>query len=209
MEAEGLIDNPSAWVEAYGDALFRYAQLRVNNQALAEDLVQETFLAAIKGRAQFRGGSTVKTWLTGILKNKVIDHYRKKNRTESLQAAAAFYEKEEGELFSSDGHWNYQSDRLPADWSPEQVLKTDRREFMASFHACAAKLPERIRQVFILRELEGVSSPEICSQMQISQQNLWTILHRARMALRDCLQATFLADGTTLPPKASRQAARN
>ena len=195
MPTESSALDPTTWVDAYGDALYRFAYLRVNNQALAEDLVQETFLAAIKAKDNFRGGSSVKTWLTGILKNKVIDYYRKKNRSESLQATAAFFEKEESEMFSSDGHWNYQDANVPAAWSPEQVLAADRREFMKSFHACAAKLPERIRQVFVLREVDGVSSPEICETMQISQQNLWTMLHRARNALRTCLQKTFIADG--------------
>ncbi|MGF1453186.1 MAG: sigma-70 family RNA polymerase sigma factor [Opitutales bacterium] len=198
MSSEAAALNPAQWVDNYGDALYRYAYLRVNNEALAEDLVQETFLAAMRAKDKFRGGSSAKTWLTGILKNKVIDYYRKKNRSESLQAAAEFYEKEESELFSSDGHWNYQNSNVPADWSPEQVLSADRREFMKHFHACARKLPERIRRVFMMRELDGLSSPEICEQMEISQQNLWTMLHRARMALRDCLQKSFTqTDGSS------------
>lgn len=198
MSSDPSIDEPTQWLDAYGDALYRFAFVRVNNRALAEDLVQETFLAALKARDRFRGGSSVKTWLTGILKNKVIDYYRKKNRSESLQAAAEFYEKEESEMFSSDGHWNYQNVNVPADWSPEQVLTADRREFMRSFYACAEKLPERIRRVFIMREIDGIASPEICEQMDISQQNLWTMLHRARMALRNCLQKTFVSDGERL-----------
>ena len=199
MASEEPANDPATWVEAHGDALFRFALTRVNNRAVAEDLVQETFLAALKSRERFRGGSTVKTWLTSILKHKVIDHYRKKNRAESLQAAAEFYEREEGELFSADGHWNFDNPNVPAAWSPEQVLSADRSEFMASFHACARKLPERIRQVFLMRELDGTSSPEICETMGISQQNLWTMLHRARMALRACLQRQFLQDGHARP----------
>lgn len=185
--------DPSSWVDAYGDALYRFALYRVSNASIAEDLVQDTFLAAMKAKERFSGKSSVKTWLTGILKNKVIDYYRKKDRTQSLQAAAEFYEREESELFSEDGHWNYDHPNVPSDWSPQQVQKLDRKEFMAQFYECADKLPERIRQVFIMREIDGVTSPEICETMGISQQNLWTILHRARMALRDCLQKRYFA----------------
>ncbi len=184
--------DPSKWVDAYGDALFRFAYFRVNNEALAEDLVQDTFLAAMKAKDRFSGRSSVKTWLTGILKNKVIDHYRKKNRTQSMSELAAFFEKEESELFSEDGSWDYQKGAVPSDWSPEQFEKLDRSEFMQHFHACASKMPEKIRQVFIMREIDGVSSPEICEQLDITPQNLWTILHRARMALRQCLEKNFL-----------------
>lgn len=185
--------DPSSWVDAYGDALYKFAYFRVNNAALAEDLVQETFLAAIKGKDRFSGKASVKTWLTGILKNKVVDYYRKKNRTQSMQDTAAFFEREEAELFSEDGHWNYDNPNIPADWSPAQVEKMDRKEFMQQFYRCADQLPEKIRTVFILREVDGVTSADICEQLDISPQNLWTILHRARMALRGCLQKNFFA----------------
>ncbi|MBC2594296.1 sigma-70 family RNA polymerase sigma factor [Ruficoccus amylovorans] len=189
--------DPADWVDEYGDALYRFAFFRVNNAALAEDLVQDTFLAAMKARDNFSGRSSVKTWLTGILKNKIIDHYRKKNRTQSMSELAGFYEKEEGELFSQDGAWNLGSGHAPGDWTPEAVQKLDRAEFMQHFHACASKLPERIRQVFLLREIDGMPSPEICERMDITPQNLWTILHRARMALRQCLEENFLGKSNT------------
>lgn len=184
--------DPNKWVDDYGDALFRFAYFRVNNQALAEDLVQDTFLAAMKAKERFSGRATVKTWLTGILKNKIIDYYRKKNRTQSMSEMADFFEKEESELFSEDGSWDYNNSSIPSDWSPEAVKNLDRAEFMQHFHTCASKLPDKIRQVFIMREVDGTPSPEICEQLDITPQNLWTILHRARMALRQCLEKNFL-----------------
>ncbi len=184
--------NPSSWVDAYGDALYRFALFRVNNAALAEDLVQDTFLAAMKAKDRFSGRASVKTWLTGILKNKIIDHYRKKDRMRSMSEIANFYEREEADLFSEDGHWNYDNPSIPQEWSPAQVDKLDRSEFMEHFYRCADKLPEKIRQVFIMREVDGFSSPEICEQLDITPQNLWTILHRARMALRGCLEQNYL-----------------
>lgn len=184
--------DPGTWVDAYGDALYRFALFRVNNSALAEDLVQDTLLAAMKAKERFSGRSSVKTWLTGILKNKIIDHYRKKDRMRSMSEMATFYEREEAELFSEDGHWNYDNPSAPKTWSPAQVEKLDRSEFMEHFHKCAEKLPEKIRQVFIMREIDGISSPEICEQLDITPQNLWTILHRARLALRGCLEQNYL-----------------
>lgn len=183
--------DPSTWVDEYGDSLYKFAYFRVNNTALAEDLVQETFLAAIKGKDRFTGKASVKTWLTGILKNKVIDYYRKKNRTQSMQETANFFEREEGDLFSDDGSWNFDNPNIPSDWSPAQVEKMDRKEFMQQFYLCSEKLPEKIRTVFIMREVDGVTSAEICEQLEITPQNLWTILHRARLALRQCLEKNF------------------
>ncbi|GHC10845.1 sigma-70 family RNA polymerase sigma factor [Cerasicoccus arenae] len=186
--------DPATWVDAYGDALYKFAYFRVNNTALAEDLVQETFLAAIKGKDRFSGKASVKTWLTGILKNKVIDYYRKKNRTQSMQETAAFFEREEADLFSEDGSWDYNNPNVPKDWNPAQVEKMDRKEFMQQFYFCADKLPDKIRTVFIMREVDGVKSDEICAQLEITPQNLWTILHRARMALRQCLEKNFFSN---------------
>lgn len=184
--------DPSRWVELYGDALYRFAYFRVSDRTVAEDLVQETFLAAMKGLNQFSGRSSVKTWLTGILKNKVVDHYRRGNRTTSLQAAAEFFEKEEGELFDVDGHWNYDNRNIPANWRPEQFESLDRKEFMMHFHACSRHLPTKTRQAFFMRELDGIKSDQICETLGITPQNLWTILHRARMALRQCLEKNYL-----------------
>lgn len=188
-ETDGL--DPATWVDEYGDALFKFAYFRVNNQALAEDLVQDTFLAAIKAKDRFTGKASVKTWLTGILKNKVIDYYRKKNRTQSMNELAHFYEKEEDELFDQDGHWNYGNPSIPQAWRSEQVEKVDSAEFMQQFHECAKKMPDKISRVFIMREVDGFSSEEICETLGLSRANLWTILHRARMAFRGCLETNW------------------
>jgi len=191
--------DPTRWIDDYGDALYRFAFYRVNNAALAEDLVQDTFLAGIRAQDRYSGKASVKTWLTGILKNKIIDHYRKKDRTRSMAEMATFFEREEAELFSQDGHWNFDHPGAPSDWRAEQIESIDRSEFMEHFHTCAAKLPERIRQVFIMREVDGIASPEICEAMGITPQNLWTILHRARMALRACLEKSFIGNTSEAP----------
>tara|TARA_B100001123_G_C15227661_1_gene993834 strand:- start:846 stop:1451 length:606 start_codon:yes stop_codon:yes gene_type:complete len=179
--------DPSTWVEAYGDYLWRFALMRVNNPSVAEDLVQETFLAGIKSLKNFGGRSTLKTWLTGILKFKVMDYYRKSTREKSFTQLSSFYDDEESEHFGEDGHWLH-GDFSPADWSAEQWENFDRQEFMNQLMACSEKLPPKIRQVYIMREIDGIESKDITEQLNITPQNLWTILHRARMALRKCLQ---------------------
>lgn len=179
--------DPSTWLESYGDYLYRYAVMRVNNPSVAEDLVQETFLAGIKSLKNFGGRSTLKTWLTGILKFKVMDYYRKSSREKTFTQLSSFFDDEEKEHFGEDGHW-LNGDFSPAEWSAEQWENVDRKEFMAQFLSCSDKLPKKIKQVYLMREVDGIDSKEIVEQLGITPQNLWTILHRARMALRKCLQ---------------------
>ncbi|QXD23957.1 sigma-70 family RNA polymerase sigma factor [Opitutia bacterium ISCC 51] len=179
--------DPSTWIESYGDYLYRYALMRVSNASLAEDLVQETFLAGIKSLKNFGGRSTLKTWLTGILKFKIMDYYRKSSREKTFTQLSSFYEDEEHEHFGENGHW-LSGDYSPAGWSAEQWENVDRQEFMTQFLQCAEKLPPKIKQVYLMREVDGIDSKEIVEKLEITPQNLWTILHRARMALRKCLQ---------------------
>lgn len=184
--------DPSTWLESYGDYLYRYAVMRVNNPSVAEDLVQETFLAGIKSLKNFGGRSTLKTWLTGILKFKVMDYYRKSSREKTFTQLSSFFDDEEKEHFGEDGHW-LNGDFSPAEWSAEQWENVDRKEFMAQFLSCSDKLPKKIKQVYLMREVDGIDSKEIVEQLGITPQNLWTILHRARMALRKCLQDNWSA----------------
>jgi len=144
--------DPSTWLDAYGDYLYRYTIMRVNNPSVAEDLVQETFLAGIKSLKNFGGRSTLKTWLTGILKFKVMDHYRKSSREKTFTQLSSFYEDEEKEHFGDNGHW-LQGDFSPAEWSAEQWENIDRKEFMSQFLLCSDKLPQKIRQVYLMREV--------------------------------------------------------
>jgi len=184
--------NTSEWVDEFGDYLFRYAVARVRNEALAEDLVQETFLAAIRGQERFSGRSSVKTWLTGILKHKIIDHYRKAYR-EPLISDLSPLDEAQDKQFNEWGHWLMNDVVPPRKWKDEQIENLDRKEFWVYFKKCADELPERIRNVFIMRELDGADSSDICEVLGISSQNYWTIMHRARSALRHCLERTWFA----------------
>ncbi|HKW13061.1 MAG TPA: sigma-70 family RNA polymerase sigma factor, partial [Candidatus Krumholzibacteria bacterium] len=137
--------DSSRWVEEHGDALYRYALLRVNDPDLAGDLVQDTFLSALKGAENFRGGSTVRTWLIGILKHKIIDHYRR-NKVEVLSSDAS--------LGDEDDDLDH-VDRASDTWGEAPSQLVENREFWATFTSCLEGLPEAHRRAFSMREFDG------------------------------------------------------
>jgi RNA polymerase sigma-70 factor (ECF subfamily) len=177
--------DSSRWAEEHGDALYRYALLRVSDPDLAGDLVQDTFLSALKGVENFRGGSTVRTWLVGILKHKIIDHYRR-NKTEVLATDAALG-NEDDDL----DHVDRASDR----WSEAPSQLVENREFWATFTSCLEGLPEAHRRAFSLREFDGLPGEEICKILDVTPSNLWVMLHRARAKLRRCLEINWFEVG--------------
>ena len=185
------LSDPERWVEAHGDYLFKYALVRLRDVPKAEDVVQETFLAALKGGRTFEGRSAEKTWLVGILKNKIYDHFRKASRETSF-TDLGFYADEESDRFAkgglSDGGWIHHLG--PAEWV-EPGASLDQEAFWKTFYDCASKMPRKMATVFTLRELDGLDSQEICSMLSISDKNLWVMLHRARMALRRCLEINW------------------
>lgn len=174
--------NPEAWVDEHGDALYSFALSRLNNPATAEDVVQETFLAALKTDGGFSGKSSIRTWLIGILKHKIVDLIRKESRELPIDEIETLDAPEE-EFFDRKGRWRV----APADWqiNPEKIL--EQKEFMEVLSACLEHLPDRLRRLFILRELENQESEEICKVLNISSTNLWVMFYRARMRLRNCL----------------------
>jgi RNA polymerase sigma-70 factor (ECF subfamily) len=186
------LSDPARWVELYGDYLFRFALVRLRDPVKAEDMVQETFLAALKGGAGFAGRSAEKSWLAGIMKNKIYDYYRKASR-EVAFTDMEFYSDEEGGHFVPEGPardgWIH--DRGPLEWSSEPGASLDSQAFWKTFHECSSKLPKNIAAVFTLREVDGVESRDICAMLNISENNLWVMLHRARMALRRCLETNW------------------
>lgn len=189
--ASGQLSDPEQWVELHGDYLFKYALLRLRDPARAEDAVQETFLAALKGGRSFAGRSAEKSWLVGILKNKIYDHYRKNSRETSF-TDLEFYADEESERFVPDGLFKdgWIHELGPLDWSSPGA-SLDRELFWQTFQHCSSHLPKNVAAVFSLREMDGVESKEICALLNISESNLWVMLHRARMALRRCLETNW------------------
>jgi RNA polymerase sigma-70 factor (ECF subfamily) len=172
--------------------LLRVARLQLRDTALAEDVVQDTLTAALTAQGSFSGKSSVKTWLTGILKHKIVDAIRKQQR-EPVAASSlddeADLEDFEG-LFRENGAWQ----APPADWGdPEQAL--NRRQFFDIMEFCLEKLPPNPARVFMMREVMELESDEICKELTITANNLWVILYRARMSLRECLELNWFAGG--------------
>src|SRR5271163_3051537 len=166
------LSDPERWVELHGDYLFRYAMMRLRDPTRAEDAVQETCLAALKGGKSFAGRSAEKSWLVGILKNKISDYYRKASR-ESSFTDMDFYAEEEGDRFVADGllkdSWNHEL--APQEWSsPGSSL--DSEVFWQTFRDCSSKLPKNVAAVFTFREVDGIESREICAMLNISESNL-------------------------------------
>ncbi len=187
-ETCALTASPAA-IEHERAYLLRYARLQLRNPAQAEDAVQETLLAAIEGAARFSGKSSLRTWLTGILKHKIIDHLRRAAREQPLTGADD--DRSEAEaidaLFAEDGHWR----EFPAQWgNPDAALENSR--FWATIEMCTQRLPERTARVFMMREIMEMPTEEICKELNITATNCWVMLHRARLALRECLERSGL-----------------
>lgn len=191
---ESRLSDPEQWVDQYGDFLFRYAMLQVREASRAEDLVQDTFHAALKNPDAFQGKSSEKSWFIGILRNKIHEQVRRAGREVCL-AEPEFYQEEENASFVSNGFHRgaWKEENRPAQWTlpPESAL--DREVFWKTFQGCAGKLPRNVAQVFLLRELEELDSKAICDLMNISENHLGVMLHRARMALRRCLEKNWFA----------------
>jgi len=172
--------------------LLRVARLQLRDAALAEDVVQDTLAAALTAQGGFTGKSTVKTWLTGILKHKIIDAIRRKQREPLL--ASTFddecdIEDLDGLFKAPFGAW----DSPPAEWGdPEQAL--NRSQFFDIMDFCLEKLPPNTARVFMMREVMGLESDEICKELAITANNLWVILYRARMSLRECLEQNWFKE---------------
>jgi RNA polymerase sigma-70 factor (ECF subfamily) len=169
-------------VEALRPQLMRFARTQLRNDAWAEDAVSETLLAALEKPQAFAGGSQLKTWLVGILKHKVVDQLRKQSREVTLASEDDGQDLDEL-LFAADGHWR----EAPKEWGdPEHALRE--RQFFDVLEACVQHLPGVQGRVFMMREWLELETDEICKELSITSTNLWVMLHRARLRLRDCLQ---------------------
>lgn len=185
-----------AELEKHRSYLLRVALLQLRDRDVAEDCVQETLLAALAGRERYSGSSTVKTWLTGILKHKVVDAIRRKQRDPVFEAS--FDEEVDLDdfdaMFRDNGAW----EAAPGNWGdPETAL--DRQQFFDVMQFCLDKLPPNTGRVFMMREVMELESDEICKELRITANNLWVILYRARMALRACLEEHWFAQGHARP----------
>lgn len=168
----------------YSDLLFRFAVARISDRDAAKDLVQDTFLSAWKSRDNFKGGISEKNWLFTILKNKIIDHYRKSSRklTESLDGSDDSY-------FEADGHWTEKA--MPVNWLDTADQKITQKDFQQALTLCRKKLKDLQNTVFTMKYLDDMNSEEICKVLNLSASNYWVLIHRARLQLRACLEKNW------------------
>lgn len=191
-KASKQLPNAGVWLDQHGDYLFKYASFRLRDPAAAEDAVQETFLAALKAYERFEGRGSERTWLVGILKHKITDHFRRIAR-EAPMGQDEDEGPEHAEFFTRtdgwDSHWN--NEYAPTEWHATPSQLVEQGDFWRVFHDCLSPLPQRTASAFTLREIDGLNSEEICELLGIRVNNLWVMLHRARLHLRNCLQMNW------------------
>jgi RNA polymerase sigma-70 factor (ECF subfamily) len=172
-------------IETVRPRLLRFARSQLRNEAWAEDAVSETLLAALEKPQAFSGLSQLQTWLIGILKHKLVDQLRRQSREATILTRDDGEDIDE-ELFDSNGHWR----ETPCEWGdPEQAL--GQRQFFKVLELCVDVLPATQGRVFMMREWLELETEEICKELQITPTNLWVLLHRARLRLRECLQTRW------------------
>jgi len=188
------IGTPDTWVDAHGDALFRFAISRVGDRATAEDLVQETLLAALKGTDGFRGDSEFRTWLVGVLRHKIIDHARRSGREGPLDSASGEDSLIDG-WFGPNGRWV----RPPGKWDVDPARLVLQREFWIVAARCAQGVPGRAGEAFSLRVMCEMEPQDVCKVLEITPTNLWVLLHRARARMRACLEVNWFGASVAEP----------
>lgn len=172
--------NPERWNLDHREPLLRFALQRVSDYGTAEDLVQEAFLSAWNGRGQFRGDCAERSWLVGILRNKIIDHYRRSARRHAVLASDL-------EAAGTEDSVPWIERQAEARGSHDPILRLDRREFMADLDEALSLMPEKMAKAFRLREIEGLATEDITRRLGISKANLWVLIHRAKQSLAGSL----------------------
>ena len=182
--------SPDNWVKLYADLLYRYALAKVSKEEVAEDLVQETFLAALKATTNYKGETSEKNWLFSILKHKIIDYYRKKKELLSVDAQTDSGGDLYGNFFDEHEHWA--KNAAPTNWGIHADNKMETKEFYNIFELCKKKLVEIQNAVFSMKYVDDMNSEEICKELGITSSNYWVLIHRAKLQLRACLEKNWL-----------------
>ncbi|MCX7550742.1 sigma-70 family RNA polymerase sigma factor [Xanthomarina sp. F2636L] len=176
--------NPNTWIDKYSDYLFNFTISRVNDREKAKDLVQDTFFAGLKSMKNFKGEASERTWLISILKRKIIDHYRKINSIKGKAEIRVEFNSEDDE----------------GSWLEKRVADTDYKtaedtmvniELGDAIYDCLSKLPKKQATVFRLKTIEGLETETICNDLNITASNLWVIVHRARIAMAECMEKNW------------------
>ncbi len=178
--------NIDELVDRHAEVLYSYALMRVHETGLAEDMVQDTLLAALQNWEKFAGDSSERTWLIGILRHKILDFFRQHRDREQVND-----ETWRTEYFDKKRHWKDKATMM--DWEVNPSTLAEKKEFWHVLHGCLKELSQVMAKAFVMRELEGMSSEQVCKLLEISQTNLWVRLHRARLQLRRCLELNWFA----------------
>jgi len=184
-----LADDFRTRLQSSRPYLVRYASIHLRSAEAVEDVVQDTLLAALAAEKSFAGRSDLRTWITGILKHKIIDAIRRSSRQRALDASDGEASVEDlDSLFDETGHWR----DPPRDWpDPQDALQE--KQFLGALEKCLAALPARTSRVFLMREHLGFETTEICKELGITSTHCWVLLYRARVALRQCLEKGWLS----------------
>lgn len=170
--------NPNLWVKNYADFLFNYGITRVSDPIVVEDLVQDTFLAAVKSSKNFKGEASEKTWITSIFKRKIVDHYRKMNSKKGRFETPMYKLGEERrEVLEATAS-------VSVDFSDKEIEQTELGTILDS---CIADLRGNQYKVFVMKTIQGMDTEEICNELDLSPSNVWVLLHRARVQLKECV----------------------
>lgn len=183
-----MMNNINNWLNEHGDYLYRFALARLRDTHQAEDAVQETMLAAIKSNS-FEGESSARTWLTGILKHKIIDAQRKQIREQPISDLIDLDASDTSmdDFFDSTGHWLDKPQTLEM---PDNAL--EQKQFLTILSACLDKLPTKLAAIFSMRDIHEIDNENICKELDITATNAWVMLYRARMGLRKCLESSWI-----------------
>jgi len=177
--------NPNKWIDLYADYLFNYTITRIDNAELAKDIVQETFLSALKAMKNYRGDASERTWLVSILKRKIIDQYRKMNSKKGrAEIHVNFYE-------DGDKKGNWLEECVPQHWGNEAEINIESQELGSAINNCVKALPEKYKMVFKMKTIDNIDTEDICNELGITSSNLWVIIHRARLQLRKCMEESW------------------
>ena len=192
MISEADVQNIEQWVELYTDQLYSWAFYKTSDRETSEDLVQDTFLAAYKNLAGFKEQSNPRTWLFGILNNKISDYYRKKLRYQST-AEKKLDDQITGDIFSLffDKNDKWEDLQKPADWPEEKENLLDDPEFNKVLQNCITKLPAQWASALELKYIQEKKGDDVCQELGITPTNYWQILHRAKLQLRKCLELNW------------------
>ncbi len=177
--------NPNKWIDLYSDYLFNYTITRVSDREIAQDLVQDSFLAGLKSMKNFKGEASERTWLISILKRKIIDHYRKINSNKGKAEVRISYNNDT----ETEGDWLEERVADPYDKTAEDTLQNS--ELSDAIHNCMSKLPKKQADVFKMKTIQGFETEVICNELNITPSNLWVIIHRARTAMAGCLKENW------------------